>query len=89
MLLKIKVGFYSIYLFKIYNNLKQSIMPRMIYYYTKDRIEESINNPIRLKKEIKKATKSLNHLEIDVLSNWLFKSVNIDIDAFLNNQKNN
>ena len=47
------------------------IMPRMIYYYAKNKIEKSLSNPDQLKREIKKASKMLLTYEMETLSKWL------------------
>lgn len=57
-------------------------MPRMIYYYTKNKVESAIGNPEKLKRELKKARKTLSVYEIEALDNWLDKKVGIKIENY-------
>lgn len=46
-------------------------MPRMIYEYTKDNLEKLSFDPIKFKRELNKASKTLKADEIETLSKWL------------------
>lgn len=55
-------------------------MPRMIYYYTKDKIEKAINNPVKFKREIRKAFVILNFDELDILKTWFVNDFHKNIE---------
>ena len=61
-------------------------MPRMIYYYTKSKIEKALSNPDQLKREIKKASKTLLTYEMETLSIWLDRQNEVkNIENWLEN----
>lgn len=46
-------------------------MPRMIYDYTKSRLEMASNDPQRFLRKLKTAKKVLLPYELEMLQNWL------------------
>lgn len=55
-------------------------MSRMLYFYTKEKIEKAINNPERFKREIKIALTSLSKEEKESLCAWLFNTFHITLE---------
>lgn len=55
-------------------------MTRMIYFYTKEKIEKALNNPVRLKREIKIALTTLSLEEKESLCAWLSNTLHISLE---------
>lgn len=55
-------------------------MPRMLYFYTKEKIEKALNNPVRLKREIKIALATLSLEEKESLCAWMINTLHISVE---------
>ncbi len=64
-------NFFLIYIYNQREPLNLTIMPRMIYDYTKSVLERVSFDPVLFCKELRKALKNLLPYELEQLRKWL------------------